>query len=164
MGGRKVVLFIIITLIKIIKRTMATVKNWIEERLLLVKQELQQPIVPNTPRHRVLQYCQHCKVGELIAEALLRNILREIALSKITEGQSDIMIRRRFIQYNDLGSMNNIQKRYEREVRVLFYDNKYFILAIGIRNIATEQEHRLCNLIILDIDIVTRKPYWVCRS
>ena len=94
---RKVVLFIIITLIKIIKRTMAIVKNWIEEQLLLVKQALQQPIVPNTPRNGVLQYCQHCKVGELIAEALLRNILREIALSKITEGQSDIMIRRQFI-------------------------------------------------------------------
>ena len=46
---RKVVLFIIITLIKIIKRTMATVKKWIEERLLLMKQALQQPIVPNTP-------------------------------------------------------------------------------------------------------------------
>ena len=73
---------------------MATVKNWIEERLLLVKQALQQPIVPNTPREGVLQYCQHCKVGELIAEELIRNILREIALSKITEGQSDIMIRR----------------------------------------------------------------------
>ena len=46
---RKVVLFIIITLIKIIKHTMATVRNWIEEQLLLVKQALQQPIVPNTP-------------------------------------------------------------------------------------------------------------------
>ena len=88
---------------------------------------------------------------------MLRNILREIALSKITEGQSDIMIRRRFIQYSNPGVMNNIQKGYEREVRVLSYDKKYFILAIGIRNIATEQEHRLCNLIILDIDILYRK-------
>ena len=136
---------------------MATIKNWIEEQLLLVKQALQQPIVPNTPRDGVLQYCQHCKVGELIAEALLRNILREIALSKITEGQSDIMIRRRFIQYSEPGVINNIQKGYEREVRVLSYDNNYFILAIRIRNIATEQEHRLCNLIILDIDIPYRK-------
>ena len=53
-GVRKVVLFIIITLTKIIKHTMATVRNWIEERLLLIKQALQQPIVPNTPRDGVL--------------------------------------------------------------------------------------------------------------
>ena len=51
---RKVVLFIIITLTKIIKHTMATVRNWIEERLLLIKQALQQPIVPNTPRDGIL--------------------------------------------------------------------------------------------------------------
>ena len=67
------------------------------------------------------------------------------------------MIRRRFIQYSDPGVINNIQKGYEREVRVLSYDNNYFILAIGIRNIAIEQEHQLCNLIILDIDIPYRK-------
>ena len=51
---RKVVLFIIITLIKIIKHTMEAVRNWIEERLLLIKQALQQPIVPNTPQDGVL--------------------------------------------------------------------------------------------------------------
>ena len=47
----------------------------------------------------------------------------------------------------------NINKAYEREVRLLSHDNQYFLMAIGIRNAAAERAHTDCGVAVLDIDI-----------
>ena len=111
--------------------------NWIQKRLQTVTTALMQPIVPRTPRDGVLQYCDTCRPARDIAEILLRKILGRIIWARVIEGQCDIMIRRRFImlEYEPGG---NINKAYEREVRLLSHDNQYFLMAIGIRNAASE--------------------------
>ena len=130
--------------------------NWIQERLNTVCQALQQPVVPRTPREGVLQYCDTCRPARDIAEGLLRKILGRIIISEVIAGQLDIMIRRRFIMFGyEPGT--NVSKAYEREVRILSYDTRHFLLAIEIRNVASKQEHIRCDVTILDIDILYKK-------
>ena len=120
---------------------MANTIDYIQEIFNALQLILNTPIVLPTARRGVLWYCTDCGLGDRIGEDLLSKILGKLINSETAEGQYNIMVRQRFVSMELDGQE---YKAYKREVQMISWDSKQYVISIGIRNLERERRHRHC--------------------